>query len=967
MLRKLLVLICIPFSAICQNTIGLPDIVHYAKTVYKAGLQNWDIKQDQDGVIYFANNEGLLSFDGKYWNNHPLPNKTIVRSVEIGSDGRIYVGGQDELGYFSPSANGRLQFFSLVDQIPTKERAFGDVWDIVDHKGSVFFRSSGKIFKFRDGRVEVFSASGEWAYLGACKGRLYAHDFKTGLLHFDHDLWMPVSGINALPSNSPVTGLIPANGDTVIITTLKSGLFYLANQKIEVLKTPNQTDFINHRIYGAAWVGEDRMALATNNHGVYITDFKGTIIQGFSRTEGLQNNNLLSIYSDRERNLWLGLDNGIDLVAYNSSIKQINPLSLDGSGYAACLHNNHLYLGTSNGLYSVALQQMEDLSFSKGQFIEINNSKGQTWGLAQINNQMLMGHHEGAFVIRDQTAIPISSEKGFWNFVPLSNTYPVGGILAGSYTGLKIFNFDQGRFHYMKDLEGFRESSRFVTLDGDSNIWVSHPYHGLYKITAAPDGTHRVFTYSNDQGLPSVLNNHIYKIKNELAVATEKGVFEYNKDHDRFEPSEYYHKFLGNQSIRYLREDNSGNIWFIHEKTLGVIDLSRKEPEIVLMPELSNKMLSGFELIYPVDESNMILGGEKGFYHINYAKYKQTAPPLVVQIRALRIISQTDSLLFGGYHDRDHPGQDADQIPSISYIWKTIRFEYASPVFGNQSNLEYSYRLSGYDNHWTEWSDRTEKEYTNLPAGTYRFEVKVRNNLGKESESASYSFKILPPWYKTTLAKVIYLLLIVAGLYFLVKQQEKKFKLQKLKYQEEQKKMQYIHDLELSKSASELVALSNEKLEADINYKNSELASSAMHLVKKGEFVSRLRTELAHVMKGLNDTRAEAEIKKIIKSISEYDNTDREWENFTIHFDKVHSDFISALKEKHPGVSNNEIKLCAYLRMNLTTKEIAQLMNISVRGVEVSRYRLRKKLELPTEVSLFDYLIGIQVKKKDQP
>jgi len=331
----------------------------------------------------------------------------------------------------------------------------------------------------------------------------------------------------------------------------------------------------------------------------------------------------------------------------------------------------------------------------------------------------------------------------------------------------------------------------------------------------------------------------------------------------------------------------------------------------------------------------------------------------------LRIISQTDSLLFGGYHDRDHAGQNPDQIPSISYDWKTIRFEYASPVFGNQSNLEYSYRLRGYDNQWTEWSDRTEKEYTNLPAGTYRFEVKVRNNLGKESESASYSFKILPPWYKTNLAKVIYLLLFGAGLYFLVKLQEKKFKLQKLKYQEEQKKMQYIHDLELSKSASELVALSNEKLEADIHHKNSELASSAMHLVKKGEFVSRLKTELSHVMKGLNDTRAEADIKKIVKSISEYDNSDREWENFAIHFDKVQSDFISALKEKHPGVSNNEIKLSAYLRMNLTTKEIAQLMNISVRGVEVSRYRLRKKLELPTEVSLFDYLIGIQVRKKD--
>ena len=179
---------------------------------------------------------------------------------------------------------------------------------------------------------------------------------------------------------------------------------------------------------------------------------------------------------------------------------------------------------------------------------------------------------------------------------------------------------------------------------------------------------------------------------------------------------------------------------------------------------------------------------------------------------------------------------------------------------------------------------------------------------------------------------------------------------------DEQKRLRYIHDLEIAKSESELVTLRNEKLEADINFKNSELASSAMHLVKKGELVSKMKTELGHVMKGVSNPQAETELKKIIKSISEDDNMDQEWENFTVHFDKVHSDFISALKEKHPGISNNEVKLCAYLRMNLSTKEMAQLMNISVRGVEVSRYRLRKKLELATEVSLFDYLINIQTK-----
>ncbi|RYY44098.1 MAG: transcriptional regulator, partial [Chitinophagaceae bacterium] len=98
------------------------------------------------------------------------------------------------------------------------------------------------------------------------------------------------------------------------------------------------------------------------------------------------------------------------------------------------------------------------------------------------------------------------------------------------------------------------------------------------------------------------------------------------------------------------------------------------------------------------------------------------------------------------------------------------------------------------------------------------------------------------------------------------------------------------------------------------------------------------------------------------RTLSDDDNMDKEWESFTRHFDKVHSDFIIGLKDKHPTVTGNEVKLCAYLRMNLSTKEIAQLMNISVRGVEISRYRLRKKLLIPSEMNLFDYLITIQSK-----
>lgn len=965
-MKKLLLLVYFPLNLFAQNTIGLPDIINFSKQSYNAGLQNWDIKQDRNGVIYAANNEGLLSFDSRYWNLYPLPNKTIVRSVEVGSDNRIYVGGQDELGYFSPGANGKLEYHSLISFIPAGDRSFGDVWDIVSlNNNNVFFRTSSKIFRFTKESMAVFNAPSDWSYAGRFNGKLYAHDFKTGLMVFENNVMRPVAEKNILPQNEPVTGILEITPGRALLTTLKNGIFIFSADSIVKLQSSNNSIFENERIYAATAISKERAAIATNSSGAYVIDAAGNIVQHFSKTDGLQNNNVLSIFCDQQSNLWLGLDNGIDFIAYNSSIKQVRPILSDASGYTAIIHKNNLYAGTSSGLYSVALELVADLSFSKGSFAPVINSKGQVWSLSEINNQLLMGHHEGAYVINNNEAVKISSAPGFWNFVPVSSIFPTAQILGGSYRGLSFFNFINGQFIQVADIPSFSESSRFISIDAGNNYWVSHPYHGIFRVYKSSDGLYKTESYTGKNGLPSILNNHIFKIRNEVVAATINGIYVYDKAKDIFIPSEFYKNILGSQSVRYLREDAAGNIWFIHEKMPGVIDMSDKQPSVVYFPELNNKLLSGFEFIYPVNQKNIFLGGEKGFFHINYDKYKQTQPELHVHIRGIRVTGRTDSLVFGGYFKEINENQQQHTTPALklSHNNNNIRFEFSSSFFGQQSNLEYSCRLNGLNKEWSVWSARTEKEYTNLPPGNYTFEVKVRNNFGKESAPDTYTLKILPPWYKSIWANIFYFIIACTALYMLYALQKKKFKQQQEKHEAEQKRLQYIHELEKNKTASELVRLQNEKLETEINFKNSELASSAMHLVKKGELLSKIKDELLQSLKGIGDAQTTAELKKIIKTLGEDEKLDKEWDSFSKHFDKVHSDFLVVLKEKHPGITANELKLCAYLRMNLSTKEIAQLMNISVRGVEISRYRLRKKLEITTEKSLFDYLIGLQEKK----
>ncbi len=956
LIKILISFLFFPLSVFAQNTIALPHVTNYTKQSYKGGLQNWKLKQDRSGIIYIANNEGMLTFDGNYWELYPLTNKTIVRSLEISSDGKIFAGGQDEAGYFLPNKRGRLEYHSIIDKIPPQYRSFGDIWDIIELEESIYFRANNYIFKWNSGKITVYPARKEWLFMGKWENKLYAQDQGLGLFVQNNGFWEKVRNENTFNGIDPITSIIGLESGKAFISTLKSGVYIFDGAIVSSETLQNQELFRNERIYATALLPSNEIALATNNAGIIIIASNGEVIQKISTDQGLQNNNVLSIFSDKQGNLWLGLDNGIDLVAYGSAIKQINPLQRNGSGYAAIVKNNQLYIGTSNGLYRTALEQKKDLSFSIGAFTSVNNSKGQVWGLAEISGKLLLGHHEGAFEVKENDATLINHNTGFWNFSPAADNK----VIAGTYTGLDIFPVGTTSGESFSPIPSFTESSRYLVIDKENNIWVSHPYHGVYKISELTENKFNIQRFSTSEGLPSQLNNHIFKIKNELVAATIEGIYILDREQNRFVPSPWYQKILGDQSIRYLKESPTGNIWYMHEKSLGVIDLSGKQPVLVPIPALNNKMLSGFEFIYATDESNIFLGGESGFYHINYQKYLETITPLVAQVRAVHIFNKGDSMIFGGYFAplTELQKQQGD-FPVVSNDWKSIQFTYSAISFGAENDLEYAVRLKGFDNNWSDWSKRTDKEYTNLGGGTYIFEVKVRNSLNKESAVASYKFKMLPPWYLTNLALFIYFIIFCLGNFLMYKWLKKKFRMQRQKYEEEQKRINYIHGLEQNKTRNELITLKNEKLEADISFKNAELAAAAMHLVKKGELLTKIKDDLTHVSKEIRNPEAISAIKKMVKKVGEDDKLDEEWENFAKHFDSVHSDYLVNLKEKHPNLTGNELKLCANLRMNLSTKEIAQLMNISVRGVEISRYRLRKKLELSSGDNLFDYLMKI--------
>ncbi|GGG76833.1 hypothetical protein GCM10007415_05830 [Parapedobacter pyrenivorans] len=948
-------------AGFAQHRVAIPQIINYNNNQYKGGLQNWDIAQDSNGIMYFGNNEGLLTFNGRYWDIHALPNATVVRSIAIDKNNRIYVGGQDELGYFEADSTGMLQYHSLVSLIPDGERKFADVWDIAIVGNEAFFRANTKILHYKDGLITVDKANTEWQFLGGAEGALYAQAMDQGILRYEAGFWKPLTDHPELDGNI-VTAIMPYSQDTLLVTTLKRGLFYLTGNTLVPKKTPLDDLFSVDRIYCALPVNADWFVFGTTSAGVLIMDRANKLVQQYIYGEGLQKNNVRNVFIDRNRNLWLALDDGIDFIAVNSAVKYIHPNKTNPtSSYAIRLFDDHLYIGTSNGLYaSVVDRTQKDISLSNADFSEVSDTEGQVWSLSEINNRLLMGHEDGGFEIVAQSARKIYTIPGTWLYQPLSRVFPTHHLIAGTYLGLQHLTFDHHNFSDAGRIDGPYESLRFIYYDDhDHTIWASHPYRGIFKLHLSQDNRTVVKqkTYTEQNGLPSTLYNYLFFIKNKITIATNDGIYEYDTATDRFVPSSLFYKQFKGLEIQYLKEDDNGNVWFISHKKLGIADFNLPNGDvpfsITYFPELNGKVLGGFETIYPLNDENIFIGANKGAIHLNFKRYKEGISKPDVLLSLVKVIDsdKQEKTLYGGHKTTKLTS------PILDYQSNSFHFSFSTTLYDQQENVEFSYVLEGFDKAWSLWNNRSEKEYTNLPPGDYVFKVKSRNSKGNESAISNYPFVISPPWYANPLSYTIYAILICFLIFLL-------FKWQKRKLQQKHERELYLNQLELDRSEKEVVRLKNEKLETEIMFKNKELANMTMHLIQRGEVLAKIKETILSVVKKHDFSDSTINFRQLIRLIRNAERTDEDWEQFSLHFNHVNEGFFTGLKDHYPELTPNELKLCAFLRMNLSSKEIAQLMNITIKAVEVGRYRLRKKLRLDPEQNLYEFLLHIAVTEK---
>lgn len=942
--------------------LGIPPTWNFPNKVYHAGTQNWDAAQDIRGVMYFANNVGLLQYDGNNWNCLPVTNHTIVRSVAIAEDNRIYVGAQSEFGYYFPDSDGFLRYHSLVSLLPEAMRHFEDVWDICFWKGDVFFRTNQMVFQYSGDKVKVHQPASEFTAMYLTGNGILLQANFTSLLIFKNEVFEPYIDYPAI--TSAITGVIPWKSDTLLLSTLKNGIFYIHNNTPGKWTTLYDPLLKEKRVYTACILPGYQLAIGTSLDGLLVLDDHRRIYRHLTKKTGLQNNNILCTFADRGGNIWLGLDNGIDCVILDAPFSSIIPdRELLSTGYTAAVFDDYLYMGVSDGIYVAPWQSYYDPE--KGPFIQkIQATDGQAWGLKTIGNQLLLGHHEGAFQLNGTTARRFSSIPGSWTFLELSADY----LLGGNYNGLTLYRKSADGWVLDQKLPGLNESCRIMVKDAEGIIWVSHPYRGVYRIEWQPEQKEKLKVQFLDsrQGLPSNLNNYVYEIAGKAVFATNKGVYRYDKVTGKFIPDQDFIKNLGaDRRVKYLKEDARGNIWYVVENEVGMLmvnDLGlRKEARKKVFSELDNKLVGGFEFIYPYDDNNVIFGAEQGFIHYNAAA-SSSQDSLQVILTKVTATGFKDSLIFGGWHlDNGKAGlRQADELaPVLERRLNNLQFIFSAPDYKDPGSLQYRTQLKGLTEKWSEWSAETKQNYTNLGAGNYTFMVQARSKDGRESAIVTYSFRIQPPWYGSTLAFIIYFLLLAGLIAGSLLGQKRKFEKEKdlLKEQHEAVKAQHIRQVEQTKAA--LIQIQNEKLEAEISFKNKELASATLHLVQKGEILVTIQEALNQILAKSKNPEVKKETQHLINLLNFDATLDDGWEQFAHHFDLVHVDFLKRLREKYPQLSANDEKLSAYLRMNLSTKETAQLMNISVRGVEASRYRLRKKLHLSNEANLVEFMMKV--------
>lgn len=912
----------------------LPPIHNFHPKDYHGENQNWAISQSPEKLVYVANSKGLLEFNGASWKLYPSPNESIMRSVHaIGN--RIYTGCYMEFGYWQENNLGILDYTSLSKQISIDLIEDEEFWNIISVDNYLVFQSLKRIYIYNlnNGQVNTIDADSIITKMFKLGQSIYFQRIGKGVYKIEDGQDFLVFN-DEIVKNDEVINIFQ-NGKDFLILTQNNGFYSSINNSLVKSKIISNEFLSTLSFYSGIRLRDKSFVLGTISNGLIYLNEQGELIYKIDQNTGLLNNTVLAIFEDVENNIWLGLDNGISYVNKNSPYKVFTDRNgVLGSVYTSIIHNGNLYLGTNHGLYSKNFKVRGDFSFVKG-------TQGQVWSLREIDGTLFCGHNSGTFIVNGNHVKKISNIPGAWVLGKINSNSNY--LLQGNYDGLYVLEKSNNSWKLKNKIQGFNNSARYFEILGNK-IFVNHEYNGVFELKVDSSFT-QIVNVSIDTLIKGA-NSGIIKYKGDLLYSYNKGIFKYDVLNQEFiKDSLLSSMYSVNQyeSGKLILDEKENILWIFTKEKIGYVSPSglsntQKINSIPLIKEKRNGIL-GYENITRLDdEGTYLIGTTSGYITVNINALKINAFQVHIGdvnsgSNKIDMSLQNKSLQGGDFESKEN----------------NLEISFYTPEYNKYGSTNYQFQLMGIYDNWSNWSESSTASFVNLPFGDYTFNVRAKIGDTFSNNIDSFSFRIKRPWYYSNWAILSYILGVCVLIFITHTQYKSHYKKQQALILEDNLKK--IKRKEL-KSKKKIVQIKNEKLKIDIASKNRELAISTMSIIKKNEFLNSIKDQLKEV-------ENTPKVKSVIRTINRNINNTDDWKFFQEAFNNADKDFLKKVKGVHPELTPNDLKLCAYLKLNLSSKEIAPLLNISVRSVEVKRYRLRKKMSLPHDYGLSDYILSL--------
>ena len=839
-------------TTIPQENGNIP-IRNYTPKEYKAHVQNWSIVQDKRGIMYFGNGDGILEYDGTSWRLIELPNKTNVYALSIDSTGRIYVGGStEEFGFLTAEANGKMKYVSLTHLLDKEYLRNLKVMQILCVNNDIYFRSNQVIFRLRNGAIKIlYDGPVRWMFT---KGnQVYSWTYSKGLALVGEDSLQRIYSGDFF-RDKIFNAEVPISEQKVLIGTFNKGLYTYDFSKSDskhpaafVSKFESCVDsfLIKNTLYDGILLDDGNIALGTINAGSVIMDKNGNVIQKFSKEVGLQNDMILNMLQDKEGNLWFALNQGISMVNFGSPIQYWNKQSgLEHLVKDIIRFNGTIYIADFGGLHYIknnTIYRINDVFREVYCFCDfrIPNDTSKHILLAGTNNNMIVR------IDGFKTSVVINASSVWCITQSFSNP---SRVFIGTDTRLLSAIYLNESWKIEGIVQGIDDDIRAIVEDTQGDIWAGTYRNGVIRITPGSNilKPEEIIRYGNESGLPSLKNVLVYKYANKPLFATENGLYQFDSSINTFKPYTMLGKYVGNRDVFCFAADKQGRVYvsglmnnkgsieaIIPEGRTGFRSYNKPFKTIPEMMVLA---------MYAESDGTFWLGGTEGLFRFK-GDLNPKYPDYPVLIR--RVVAGKDSIIYWG-NDSLHIFT-GEQKPlqltyNLDYNYNSLIFYYSAVTFNQEEATLFQSYLEGFDDDWSDWSNETKRIYTNLSEGSYTFHVKAKNIFMNESKEATYQFVILPPWYKTKWAILLYLVLFIAIVYGAIFLNSRRLKAKNLLLE----RIIRQRTAEIQEQKEEITSQRDDILEKNeiLQQQNEEIMAQSEEIMSQRDMLSQQKTEI---------------------------------------------------------------------------------------------------------------------------